>query len=236
MEKHGQVDIMFNNAGTGDDPKSSVAEYEIEMFERTMNVNAKGVLHGRKHAARGLWETLHLMQYTASKHAIIGLTKNGAAELGKYGIRVNCISPSYVATGLLVDFLGTKDKGEAEAWISSINNLKRVVVKEEDIAQAALFLGSDESKFVSVHNLVVDGGFSVVNHDGGLSFRPGVFSKDNGFGDWCGSHMTGAPTHKVWSLVKGKTNADVEFLQGIVGVNSNHCGGSDRTRPGGRCL
>ncbi|GLJ36468.1 hypothetical protein SUGI_0732330 [Cryptomeria japonica] len=156
MEKHGQVDIMFNNAGTGDDPKSSVAEYEIEMFERTMN---------------GLWETLHLMQYTASKHAIIGLTKNGAAELGKYGIRVNCISPSYVATGLLVDFLGTKDKGEAEAWISSINNLKRVVVKEEDIAQAALFLGSDESKFVSVHNLVVDGGFSVVNHDGGL-YRP----------------------------------------------------------------
>ncbi|GLJ27385.1 hypothetical protein SUGI_0537480 [Cryptomeria japonica] len=188
MEKHGQLDIMFNNAGTGDNRTTSVAEYEMEMYEPTMNVNVKGVMHGLKHAARimipnrkgCIISTASIAgsiggnapyAYTASKHAVIGLTKNGAAELGKYGIRVNCISPSYVTTGLLMESLGKKDKGEAEVWISSISNLKGVVLKEEDIAQAALFLASDESKFISGHNLVVDGGFSVVNHNGGL-YRP----------------------------------------------------------------
>ncbi|GLJ36467.1 hypothetical protein SUGI_0732320 [Cryptomeria japonica] len=153
IEKHGQLDVMINNAGVVDDPKISLAEYEIEIFERTMNVNAKGVMHGLKHAARvmipnrkgciistasiaGTMGGIAPHAYTASKHAVIGLTKNGAAELRKYGIRVNC---TYVATGLLMGFLGTKDKGEAEAWTSSIGNLKGVVVKEEDIADAVLF-------------------------------------------------------------------------------------------------
>lgn len=188
IEKHGQLDIMFNNAGIGEDRKGSVAEYDMERFDRTMDINAKGVMHGLKHAARVMIpnrkgciiSTASVAgniggnapyAYTASKHAVIGLTKNGAAELGNYGIKVNCISPSYVATGLLVGSLGTKDMGEVEEWINCRSNLKGVVLKEEDIAKAALFLASDESKFISGHNLLVDGGFSVVNHDGGL-YRP----------------------------------------------------------------
>ncbi|GLJ26717.1 hypothetical protein SUGI_0520400 [Cryptomeria japonica] len=185
MQKHGQLDIMFNNAGKGDGHKSSVADYEMEQFEATMNVNVKGVMHGIKHAARvmipnrkgciistasiaGMMGGIAPYAYTASKHAIIGLTKNGAAELGKYGIRVNCVSPSLIATGILMEFVGTEDKGAVEAWGTSVGNLKGVVLKAEDVAEAAMFLASDESRYVSGHNLLVDGGFTVVNHDWGL--------------------------------------------------------------------
>ncbi|GLJ33738.1 hypothetical protein SUGI_0678190 [Cryptomeria japonica] len=187
MEKHGKLDVMFNNAGTGDGHRNSVAEYEMEQFERTMNVNVKGVMHGIKHAASvmipnrkgciistgsvsGIMGGVTAYAYTASKHAIIGLTKNGAAELGKHGIRVNCVSPSLVATGLIMDYAG-KGKDEVEAWGCSVGNLKGTILKAEDIAEAALYLASDESKYVSGHNLVVDGGQTVVNHDWGL-YRP----------------------------------------------------------------
>ena len=187
MEKHGKLDFMINNAGIGDFHRDSVAEYEMEQFERIMNVNVKGVMHGIKHAARvmipnrkgciistasiaGIVGGTTTYAYTASKHAIIGLTKNGAAELGKYGIRVNCVSPSLVATGLIMDFVG-KGKDEVEAWGCGVGNLKGVILKAEDIAEADLYLASDESKYVSGHNLVVDGGFSVVNHGWGL-YRP----------------------------------------------------------------
>ncbi|GLJ33425.1 hypothetical protein SUGI_0672650 [Cryptomeria japonica] len=187
MEKHGKLDIMFNNAGVGDRHQNSIAEYEMEQFEAPMNVNVKGVMHGIKHAARVMipnrkgciistGSTAGIMggtaphAYTASKHAIIGLTKNGAAELGKYGIRVNCVSPYLVATRSAIEYVG-KGKDEVEAWGCSIGNLKGTILKAEDIAEAALYLASDESKYVSGHNLVVDGGFTVVNHDWGL-YRP----------------------------------------------------------------
>ncbi|GLJ33537.1 hypothetical protein SUGI_0674430 [Cryptomeria japonica] len=184
MEKHGKLDIMLNNAGVGDRHRSSVAEYEMEQFEDPMNANVKGVMHGIKHAARVMipkrkgciistGSTAGIMggtaphAYTASEHAIIGLTTNGAAELGRYGIKSNCVSPSFVATRTAIDCVG-KGKDEVEAWGCSVGNLKGTILKAEDIAEAALYLASDESKYVSSHNLVVDGGFTVVNHDWGL--------------------------------------------------------------------
>ncbi|XP_031103110.1 secoisolariciresinol dehydrogenase-like [Ipomoea triloba] len=88
----------------------------------------------------------------ASKHAIVGLTKNLCVELGQYGIRVNCIFPGAVATPFAVKEI-----------ISASANLKGVVPAAEDVAEAALFLGSDESRVVSGLNLVVDGGYSTTN-------------------------------------------------------------------------
>jgi len=115
--------------------------------------------------------------YTASKHAVIGLTKNGAAELGKYGIRVNAVSPYGSATPLAVEYLKQGDASDAsssasevdnkatvEAFCSSVANLEGTIHKVEDIAEAGLYLASDEAKYVSGHNLVVDGGITVVNH------------------------------------------------------------------------
>jgi len=190
MEKYGQLDIMYNNAGTVESVAAdSVAEYEMEQFDRVMRVNVRGVMLGMKHAARvmiprkkgciistasiaGIVGGVTPHAYMASKHAIIGLTKNGAAELGKYGIRVNAVSPYGVATALLNNYckqsnssvVSEEDKAAVEAFCNSSANLEGATLKAEDVADAGLYLASDEAKYVSGHNLVVDGGFTVVNH------------------------------------------------------------------------
>ncbi|GLJ33736.1 hypothetical protein SUGI_0678240 [Cryptomeria japonica] len=183
MEMHGKLDIMYNNAGNIDSPKTSVGEYDMQDFERVMNINAKGVMHGIKHAARvmipnrkgciistasvaGIVGGIGTYSYTASKHAVVGLTKNGAAELGKSGIRVNCISPAAIATDLALNYMAMTPSPEAKAKVEAVlqgaGPLREATLKVEDIAQAALYLASEDSKYVSGHNLAVDGGLTVV--------------------------------------------------------------------------
>jgi len=101
--------------------------------------------------------------YAASKYAIWGLARNLASELGQYSIRVNCVSPFAVLTGMNSKGIDEDDFAKMEVAVSAMGNLKGEVLKPEGIARAALFLASDEANFVSGLNLVVDGGFSVVN-------------------------------------------------------------------------
>ena len=115
--------------------------------------------------------------YTASKHAIVGLTKNAACELGAHGIRVNCVSPFGVATPMLINAWrqGHGDADDAdldlditvpideevekmEEVVRGLATLKGTTLRPRDIAEAVLFLASDESRYISGHNLVVDGG------------------------------------------------------------------------------
>lgn len=193
VEKHGQLDIMFNNAGIGA-PGKSVAEYDMDQFDRVIRVNVRGVMVGMKHAARvmiprkkgTIINTASIASviggfcpydYTTSKHAVIGLTRNGAAELGKYGIRVNAVSPYGLPTDLTVGYFKKEgdpsvfSKEVAKAAVADfctrVANLEGTVLTAEDVAEACLYLVSDESKYVSGHNLVVDGGISVVNHSWG---------------------------------------------------------------------
>ncbi|KAI3744438.1 hypothetical protein L1987_57518 [Smallanthus sonchifolius] len=183
IDKYGQLDIMVNNAGITDEPKLSILDNEKSDFELVISVNLTGVFLGTKHAARVMIQkckgsiitiastasitggsTSHA--YTSSKHGVVGLAKNAAAELGKYQIRVNCISPYVIPTTIACKFFNIDDTS------SVYSNLKGKTLVPQDIANAAIFLASDESGYISGHNLAIDGGFSVLNPSFGLFSWP----------------------------------------------------------------
>ncbi|XP_018731995.2 secoisolariciresinol dehydrogenase isoform X1 [Eucalyptus grandis] len=179
VSTYGKLDIMFNNAGITGPNETRIIDNDKADFERVLAVNVTGVFLGMKHAAQAMIPvrrgciintasissglagmTSHA--YTCAKHAVLGLTRNAAVELGQFGIRVNCLSPNACATPLATGFFGMSP-AELEAAIDAVANLKGVTLKVEDVANAALFLAGDEARYVSGHNLSIDGGFSVVN-------------------------------------------------------------------------
>lgn len=179
LEKYGRLDILFSNAGILGST-SGILDLDLNQFDNTMATNVRGVAATIKHAARTMVArnirgsiicTTSVAAcvggtgphaYTTSKHALLGLVRSACSELGVYGIRVNCVSPFGVATPLACSAFNLEPH-QVEANSSSKANLKGIVLKAAHIAEAALFLASDESLYVSGHNLVVDGGFSVVN-------------------------------------------------------------------------
>ncbi|XP_061342980.1 secoisolariciresinol dehydrogenase-like [Gastrolobium bilobum] len=179
--KYGKLDIMVNNAVLIDEAKPSILDNDVTEFERVVSVNLTGPFLGTKHAAKVMIPAkkgsiimvgsvcssiggVATHAYTSSKHAVVGLTKNTAAELGKFGIRVNGLSPYFISNALAREFFKLDDDGCSSVY----SNLKGVALQEEDVAQAALYLASDESKYVSGHNLAVDGGFTTINPIFGL--------------------------------------------------------------------
>ncbi|KAF3436589.1 hypothetical protein FNV43_RR23681 [Rhamnella rubrinervis] len=180
LHKYGSLDVLFSNAGIIG-PMSSILELDIQGFDNTMATNVRGAAATIKHASRAMVArnirgsiicTTSVAAslggtgphaYTTSKHALVGLVRSACSELGARGIRVNSISPFGVATPLSCTAFNLKPH-EVEANSSAISNLKGVVLKARHVAEAALFLASDESLYISGHNLAVDGGFTVVNH------------------------------------------------------------------------
>ncbi|EOX95389.1 NAD(P)-binding Rossmann-fold superfamily protein [Theobroma cacao] len=180
VEKYGKLDILFSNAGILG-PLTGILELDMDGFDNTIATNVRGVAATIKHAARTMVArnirgsiicTASVSSslggtgphgYTTSKHAIVGLVRATCSELGAYGIRVNCVSPYGVATPLACNSYNWKPS-EVEANSCSVSNLKGIVLKARHIAEAVLFLASDESTYISGQNLAVDGGFTVVNH------------------------------------------------------------------------
>lgn len=181
VSKYGKLDIMFNNAGLINKARPLVDSEKSE-FDKVMSVIVTGAYLGTKHAAQvmipaksgSIIATASVASviggtgthaYTAAKHALVGLTKSAAVELGQFGVRVNCVSPYAVATKLLAGFteFDQLEEDGFEKLMSLHANLKGPVLKAEDVAHAVLYLASDEAKYVSGHNLLVDGGFTIVN-------------------------------------------------------------------------
>ncbi|KAF9591425.1 hypothetical protein IFM89_004123 [Coptis chinensis] len=184
VTNYGKLDIIFNNAGICDQFKPRIVDNEKTDFERVLSINVTGVFLCTKHAARvmvparsgSIISTASVSSvvgaaashaYCCSKHAVVGLTKNAALELGQFGIRVNCLSPYALATPLAKRFMKLDDEG-VEAVSESFANLKGLALRAEDVAHAALYFGSEESKYVSGHNLIVDGGFTAGNPSFGI--------------------------------------------------------------------
>ncbi|CAN1144204.1 Short chain aldehyde dehydrogenase 1 [Linum perenne] len=178
VSAHGRLDIMFSNAGVLESTPPAISSFDRATFDAVFNANVYGAFLAAKHAARVmvprrtrgaiLFTASVVTQsygmaahvYTASKHAVVGLTKNLAVEMGPHGIRVNCISPFGVATPLALGPTGMGEETFKEV-MGKIANLKGASLEADDVAEAAVYLGSDEGKYVSGMNLVVDGGYGL---------------------------------------------------------------------------
>jgi NAD(P)-dependent dehydrogenase (short-subunit alcohol dehydrogenase family) len=171
----GRLDVMFNNAGIIG-AIGSIAETPLDSWNRTVAILLDGVFLGMKHAARvmmpqrsgsiistssiaGVIGGLGPHCYTACKHAVIGLTKSVASELGGSGVRVNAIAPGNTVTAMTSSAItGDHTATERTAQQIAASNPLGIAGFPEDIANAALYLASEEARYISGQTIVVDGG------------------------------------------------------------------------------
>jgi NAD(P)-dependent dehydrogenase (short-subunit alcohol dehydrogenase family) len=173
VDDHGRLDVLVNNAGVGGPGKPLVETDEAE-WDRVMDTNLKGCYLGMRYAIPHMkagsggaivnvssvlaGQTLPgCAAYTASKAAIIGLTKAVALEVGRDGIRVNCIQPGSTDTPMMWDGLTDDERREIEPLVAAAAPLG-AVGKPDEIARVALFLVTDASSFMTGASLLVDGG------------------------------------------------------------------------------
>ncbi len=177
-ERYGRIDVIFNNAGISPDDDGSVLETTLEAWERVQQVNLRSVFlcckHGIRHLldndgpARGsvintasfvavMGAATSQVSYTASKGGVLALSRELGVEFARQGVRVNALCPGPVDTPLLHE-LFAKDPEQAQRRLVHVpmGRFGRV----EEIAQAALFLASDDSSYVTASTFLVDGGLS----------------------------------------------------------------------------
>jgi NAD(P)-dependent dehydrogenase (short-subunit alcohol dehydrogenase family) len=176
LDAFGAIDCFHNNAGI-EGRVAPTAEYDEAVFDAVMGVNAKGVFLGLRHvlpvmirqgrgavvntaSIAGLVGTAGMSAYVASKHAVMGLTKVAAGEVGPLGIRVNAICPGPIATRMVQDIARqvspNNPEGIEERYAGSIP-LRRYGTAEE-VANLVLFLCSDLASNITGAQYVVDGG------------------------------------------------------------------------------
>jgi NAD(P)-dependent dehydrogenase (short-subunit alcohol dehydrogenase family) len=171
---YGRLDYACNNAGIEELP-SPLTEQTEDTFDKIINVNVKGVWLGMKYqipqmlqngggaivnisSAAGLVGFPGLPIYSASKHAVIGLTKCIALEYAKSGIRVNSICPGAIQTPMLTNV--SKASPEIVEGAVQMHPLGRIGQPEE-IADGVVWLCSDKAAFITGHTLVIDGGYVI---------------------------------------------------------------------------
>jgi NAD(P)-dependent dehydrogenase (short-subunit alcohol dehydrogenase family) len=176
VEQFGRIDVLFNNAGVAG--VGDVLETEPELFDHVMKVNVRGVyLMSRAVAphmiaqksgsiinmSSGIAEVglARRVSYAASKGAVLAMTRSMQVDFAPHGVRVNALLPGTILTPFVERYL-KESYSDPEEGMASIRKrqLSHELGRPEDVAAAALFLASDESKFVMATGLVVDGGMT----------------------------------------------------------------------------
>ncbi len=174
-EEMGAIHVLFNNAGINPVDDESVLDTAIEPWQRVQDVNVKGVFFCCKHGIPHLLESgggsvintasfvaimgaaVSQISYTASKGAVVSMSREMGVEFGRQGVRVNALCPGPVSTPLLEELFASDQKRAARRLVHI--PLGRFGEAHE-IANAALFLASDESSFITASSFLVDGGIS----------------------------------------------------------------------------
>lgn len=175
LSEHGTLDVLFNNAGVGTTDSSRIEDMSLQTWRTTLSVNLDGVFLGLRTGIRamkqgrggsiintssiyGIVGAVGIAAYSASKGGVRSLTKAAALECARdgHGIRVNSLHPGHIDTPMIAHRIATAAGREALVERYPVGHLGEPM----DIANAVLFLASDESKFMTGAELVVDGGFT----------------------------------------------------------------------------
>ena len=176
IETFGRLDCAFNNAGILEDGSPDVTGYSLELWNRVIGINLTGVWLCMKYeipemlkqgggaivnnaSVASLVGLPGATALVASKHGVVGLTKNAALEYADCGIRVNAVCPSFIKTPILEPYFAAHPEEEAE--MVRKEPIGRMGAPEE-VAEATVWLLSDAASFVTGHSLVVDGGYTAM--------------------------------------------------------------------------
>jgi NAD(P)-dependent dehydrogenase (short-subunit alcohol dehydrogenase family) len=176
VDTFGTIDVFYNNAGVEGEVKP-ITQYSLDAFRRVLDVNVVGVFLGMKHvlpvmlkqnrgsiintaSIAGLVGSPQIAVYSASKHAVIGLTKSAAWECTGTSVRVNCVCPGLIDSRMLSAILDGRNTGNAPTPHSKI--VERIPARRlgqaSEVASIVAFLASDEASYVSGSAYTVDGG------------------------------------------------------------------------------
>ena len=176
VDRFGTIDVFYNNAGVEGEVRP-ITQYPLDTFRRVLDVNVVGVFLGMKHvlpvmlkqnkgsiintaSIAGLIGSPHIAVYSASKHAVIGLTRSAAWECTGTGVRVNCVCPGMIDSRMLSAILEGRNTGNAPVPQQKI--VERIPARRlgqaSEVASIVAFLASDEASYVSGSAYTVDGG------------------------------------------------------------------------------
>jgi NAD(P)-dependent dehydrogenase (short-subunit alcohol dehydrogenase family) len=176
VDRFGTIDVFHNNAGIEGDI-APITRYRLESFRRVLDVNVVGVFLGLKHvlpvmlernrgsiintaSIAGLIGSTDIAVYSASKHAVIGLTKSAALECAATGVRVNCVCPGMIDSRMLSAIVEGRNPGNTP--VPNDRVVERVPARRlgqaSEVASIVAFLASDEASYVSGSAYTVDGG------------------------------------------------------------------------------
>jgi NAD(P)-dependent dehydrogenase (short-subunit alcohol dehydrogenase family) len=174
-ERFGRIDVLFNNAGINPTDDGSVLDTPLEVWERVQQVNLRSVFlcckHGIPHVLEAgggsvintasfvalMGAATSQISYTASKGGVVALSRELGVEFARRGVRVNALCPGPVATPLLMELFANDEEQAARRMVHLPMGR---FAEPREISNAALFLASDESSYVTAATFLVDGGLS----------------------------------------------------------------------------